>query len=139
MSADFLKHKDVTDKVLRCFFDVYNELGSGFLESVYERALCHALAEAGVSTAPQQELTVHFRGISVGSFRADLVVDGKVIVELKAVQSLEPIHEAQLINYLKATDCEVGLLLNFGQKPQFKRLTLSNNRKRNLAPTADAG
>ncbi len=123
------KHKEITEKIIKGFYEVYNELGSGFLESVYEHALSIVLIGYGLRVERQKEISVHFRGHVVGDFRADLIVDNKVIVELKAVRSLDPIHEAQLINYLKATDIEVGLLLNFGSKPQFKRLIYDNQRK----------
>ncbi len=123
------KYKEITEKIIKGFYEVYNELGSGFLESVYEHALSIVLIGYGLHVERQKEISVHFRGHVVGDFRADLIVDNKVIVELKAVRSLDPIHEAQLINYLKATDIEVGLLLNFGSKPQFKRLIYDNKRK----------
>ena len=135
MNADPIKHKDVTDKVLACFFEVYKELGPGFLESVYERALAVVLGQAGLSVAVQQEVTVYFRGGPVGAFRTDLIVADKVVVELKAAKTVEPAHEAQLLNYLRATEYEVGLLLNFGPRPQFKRLAFSNDRKRALPET----
>ncbi len=123
------KYKEITEKIIKGFYEVYNELGNGFLESVYEHALSIVLIGYGLHVERQKEISVHFRGHVVGDFRADLIVDNKVIVELKAVRSLDPIHEAQLINYLKATDIEVGLLLNFGSKPQFKRLIYDNQRK----------
>ena len=123
------KHKEITEKIIQGFYEVYNDLGNGFLESVYEHALSIVLIGYGLHVERQKEISVHFRGHVVGDFRADLIVDNRVIVELKAVRSLDPIHEAQLINYLKATDIEVGLLLNFGSKPQFKRLIYDNKRK----------
>lgn len=124
-----LKHKEITEKILQGFYEVYNELGSGFLESVYEHALSIVLAEYGLRIERQKEISVRFRGHIIGEFRADLIVNEKVIVELKAVLCIDPVHEAQLINYLKATDIEVGLLLNFGNKPQFKRFAYDNQRK----------
>lgn len=118
-------HSDLTRTIIGCAFDVSNELGPGFLESVYEKAMAIALSDAGLSAQTQAPIEVAFRGKSVGEFYADLLVDGKVIIELKAVPTpLAPIHEAQLINYLNATGVPVGLLINFGNpKIQFKRLT----------------
>ena len=123
------KHKEITEKILQGFYEIYNELGSGFLESVYEHALSIVLTGYGFHVERQKDISVYFRGHNIGEFRADLIVNEKVIVELKAVRSIDPVHEAQLINYLKATDIEVGLLLNFGNKPQFKRLIYDNKRK----------
>ena len=116
-----LKHKEVTDQILSAFYEVYNELGRGFLESVYENALTLLLREYGLSVKTQEELNVRFHGQLVGVFRADMIVEGKVLLELKAVRSLDAVHEAQLLNYLKATGIEIGLLLNFGNTPEFKR------------------
>jgi len=116
-----LKHKEVTDQILSGFYEVYNELGRGFLESVYENALTLLLKEYGLSVKTQEELNVRFHGQLVGVFRADMIVEGKVLLELKAVRSLDAVHEAQLLNYLKATGIEIGLLLNFGNTPEFKR------------------
>ena len=115
---------EITDAVIGCSFDVINELGAGFLESVYEKALLLALHQKGVSAEFQRPLKVLFRGVDVGNFFADLIIEGKVIVELKAVKTLLPEHQAQLINYLKATGIEVGLLINFGNpKLEYRRLT----------------
>ena len=116
-----LKHKEITDQILRGFYEVYNELGRGFLESAYENALAVVLRESGLSVETQQELIVRLHGQVVGNFRADIVVERKVLLELKAVRHLDAVHEAQLLNYLKATGIEVGLLLNFGDTPEFKR------------------
>jgi len=124
-----LKHKDITDKILKGFYEVYNELGSGFLESVYEKALSIVLKNYELSVESQKPINVYFRSNVVGEFRADILVNGKIIVELKAVKAIIPEHEAQLINYLKATDIEIGLLLNFGNQPEFKRIAYDNNRK----------
>ncbi len=125
-----LKHSEITEKIIKAFYEVYNELGSGFLESVYESALAIVLKDFGLMVECQKEIPVFFRGQSLGLFRADLVINNKVILELKAVKTLSPVHEAQLLNYLKATDIEVGLLINFGQKPSFKRFVFENSRKR---------
>lgn len=122
-------HSDLTRTIIGCAFDVQNEPGPGFLESVYEKALAIAIPEAGVRVQTQTAIEVRFRGQPVGQFYADLLVDEKVIVELKAVPSpLAPIHEAQLIDYLNATGVQVGLLMNFGQpKLQYRRLTRRAN------------
>ena len=122
-------HAGLTRIIIGCAFDVLNELGPGFLESVYEKAMVIALSDAGVPVQQQTAIDVFFRSKLVGEFYADLLVDGKVIVELKAVPSaLAPMHEAQLINYLNATGIPVGLLLNFGNpKLQYRRLTRSGD------------
>lgn len=123
MNADQqgLLHGELTDRVLRAFFDVYTQLGHGFLESVYEAALTIALNESGLKAERQVPISVRFRGHCIGEYRADLVVEDLLILEIKAQSALSPINEAQLLNYLKATGMQVGLLLNFGPKPQFKR------------------
>ncbi len=102
MNADRFKYKEITDIILRSFYEVYNELGDGFLESVYESALYIVLTGYGLCVERQKDISVFFRGEIIGDFKADLIVDKKVIVELKAVRTLDPAHEAQLINYLKA-------------------------------------
>lgn len=129
MNTDSFKYKEITDVILRSFYEVYNELGDGFLESVYENALYIALTGYGLCVERQKDISVFFRGNNIGDFKTDLIVNEKVIVELKAVRTLDPAHEAQLINYLKATNIEVGLLLNFGRKPEFKRFVYDNKRK----------
>jgi GxxExxY protein len=138
MKADHkdFKHRELTQKIIGVFYNVYNELGHGFLESVYENAMTLALGEAGLDARQQAPVTVYFRGQIVGDFRADLVVDNAVIVELKAAKSLDSTHEAQLLNYLRATDLEVGLLMNFGPKSEFKRLAFDNERKGRPQTTA---
>jgi GxxExxY protein len=125
-----LKHADLTDKILGVFYDVYNELGYGFLESVYEESLVIALREAGLAVDRQVPVPVCFRNHRVGEFRADLLVESKVFLELKSARVLEAAHEAQLLHYLKSTEIEVGLLLNFGSRPQFRRLLFDNERKK---------
>lgn len=127
-------HRDLTERIIGAFYDVYNELGFGFLESVYHRALVVALRGAGLEVEHEVKLPVYFRGEIVGEFEADILVERNVILELKAVDALGPAHEAQLLNYLKATAVEVGLLLNFGPKPRLKRLAFSNERKRSRPP-----
>lgn len=115
-------HAEITEAVIGCAFEVIKELGAGFLESVYEKALLLALTQKGLSAVSQQPLSVLFRGENVGEFFADIVVEQKVLVELKAVKSLIPEHQAQLINYLNASGIEVGLLINFGSpKLEVKR------------------
>ena len=122
MQSPKLKHEEITGAVIGCAFEVINELGAGFLESVYEKALLLALRQKGVSVNAQHPIKVEFRGESVGDFFADLLVERKVVVELKAAKSLLPEHEAQIINYLNATGIEVGLPINFGRpKLEYKR------------------
>jgi GxxExxY protein len=128
-TAAGLKFADLTEKIIGIFFDVYNELGYGFLECVYEESLIIALREAGLGVEQQIPIPVLFRGQKVGNFRVDIRVEGNVLLELKSARMLEPSHEAQLLHYLKATEIEVGLLLNFGRIPQFRRLVFDNERK----------
>lgn len=119
-----LIHKEITDKILRASFEVVNELGAGFVESVYEKALMIVLRQLGLNAESQVSIDVMFRGEPIGEFYADILVNGKVIIELKAVKTLVPEHQAQVINYLKATGIEVGMLINFGNpKLEYKRLT----------------
>ena len=125
-----LKHEALTEKIIRCFYDVYNEMGYGFLESVYEECMALALSEAGVHIARQVALPVYFRGRKVGDFRADIIVDKLILLELKSARSLESAHEAQLLHYLKSTEIEIGLLMNFGHRPQFRRFLFDNARKK---------
>ena len=125
-----LEHRELTEQIIGIFYEAYNELGSGFLESVYAKAMAVALREAGLTVEREKPIAVHFRGSVVGDFWADIVVNGRVICELKASPSIQSVYEAQLLNYLRASDMEVGLLLNFGPKPQFKRLAFSHARKR---------
>ena len=129
MNENIFKHTDITSSILRGYYEVYNELGHGFLESVYENALCVVLTEYGLSIERQKEISVYFRGSLVGSFTPDMIVDEKVIVEIKAAENLVPAHESLVINYLRATEIEVGLLLNFGKKPEIKRCAYDNQRK----------
>jgi GxxExxY protein len=124
-----MQHEALTERLIGLFYDVYNELGHGFLENVYHKAYVLALQQAGISFQEQHPVRIRFRGLDVGEFRADVVVESVVIVELKALQSLETAHERQLNNYLRATEIEVGLLFNFGPRAQFRRLILDNERK----------
>ena len=123
------KHGEITQRIIGVFFEVYNELGHGFLEPVYEKSLEVALNSMGIKVRRQIEVPVWFRSHQVGDFTADMLVNDCVLVELKAARALDSAHEAQLLNYLRATEIEVGLLLNFGLKPQFKRLIFDNPRK----------
>ncbi len=131
MSADKSKilHYDLTELILKSFYKVYNVLGYGFLEKVYENALKLELANVGLNPVSQKNIKVQYFGREVGDYYADIIVNDLVIIELKAAESLCEEHEAQLINYLKATDKEVGLLLNFGKKPEFKRKIFMNENK----------
>ena len=128
MNADF-KYAILTQKILGVYFEVYNELGTGFLESVYQKSLALALESAGLNVCSRIDIPVWFRGHQVGSFEGDLLVEKCVLLELKAARALDSTHQAQLLNYLRATDVEVGLLLNFGPKPEFKRVAYDNSRK----------
>jgi GxxExxY protein len=127
------KHVELTGKVIGAFLKVYNTLGYGFNEKAYENALAIELRKAGLKVATQQEIVVHYEGNIVGDYRADMVVNEVVILELKAARELAEEHEAQLLNYLKATTIEVGLLLNFGAKAEYKRKVYDNERKGSLS------
>lgn len=117
-----MDHEDLTEKIIGCAMQVHSTLGPGFLESVYEKALAHELAKAGLRTECQTPIRVTYDGIVVGDFCADLFVEDTVMVENKAVQSLHPVNEVQLVNYLTATCVDIGLLLNFGSdRLQFRR------------------
>jgi GxxExxY protein len=126
------KHSDVTDKIISCFYTVYNNLGYGFLEKVYTYSLALELEQMGVKVAPEAKIEVYYGRVVVGEYFADLVVADAVIVEVKAVRELVRDHEAQLLNYLKATPYEVGLLLNFGPKAEVQRKIFDNDRKGSL-------
>lgn len=127
-AASKLKHFAITQEIIGAFYDVYNELGHGFLESVYREAIAIALGERGLFVEREKTVRVMFRGEVIGVFRTDLLVNESVVVELKCARTIDSNHEAQLLNYLKATRYEVGLLLNFGAKAQFRRLILENAR-----------
>lgn len=131
-------HGDITALVIGGFYQVYNTLGYGFLESVYEKALKIELERQGVEIKRQWKLDVYYSNHLVGEFYADLVADRRVIIELKAAENLHPQHEAQLLNYLKASDIEVGLLLNFGRRPQFVRKLFTNDLKKHSLPGRNA-
>jgi len=127
--VDDLKHRDVTEQIIKAFYAVYHVLGYGFLENVYENALAIELRKMGLQVVQQAKIAVYYAGEVVGEYLTDLLVAGVVIVEIKAVRILAEEHEAQLLNYLRATPYEVGLLLNFGPKPSFKRRVYDNTRK----------
>lgn len=123
-------HKEITEKVISAFYKVYNSLGFGFLEKVYENAMRIELESISLDVKNQFPIKVFYDGYNVGDYYADLIINEKVIVELKAVDILNKEHECQLINYLKATEYEVGLLLNFGKEPEIKRRIFTNNLKK---------
>ena len=120
MGAKIL-YKDLSDKVIKCFYNVYDELGGGFLESVYEKSLMIELEDMGITGENQKSIDVYYKKKLVGEFRADIVVEEKILIEIKAVSRLLPLHEAQLLNYLKATGIRIGLLINFGERLEFRR------------------
>jgi len=124
-----LLHKELTNKIIKSFYNVHFALGYGFLEKVYENALAIELAELGFSFEQQKTIKVFYKSRPVGDYKADFIIDNKVILELKACESIAEEHEFQLINYLKATDIQVGLLLNFGKKAEFKRKIFTNTYK----------
>ena len=130
------KHWDLTEKIIACFFKVYNSLGYGFLEKVYENALTKELELAGLKVQRQHPITVYYHGDVIGEYFADLLVNELVIVEIKAIRAMLEEHEAQLLNYLKATRYEVGLLLNFGYEAKFKRKAFDNQNKGHLQWTS---
>lgn len=121
--------KDLTSSILKIFYNVYNELGYGFLERVYQNALFYELGASGFNVEAQKKIKVYYKEIEVGEYYADIVVNNLVILELKASEHMAEAYEFQLINYLKSTDIEVGLLLNFGKKPEFIRKVYQNYRK----------
>lgn len=125
-------HQELSSNIIFCFYKVYNTLGFGFLEKVYENALLIELTKSGLFVERQKPIKVHYEDKLVGEYFADLIVDNKIILELKAVESLIEEHELQLINYLKATDIELGLLLNFGKKPEVRRKIFSNNQRKSV-------
>jgi len=122
-------HAKLTEDIIGAFYHVYNTLGYGFLESVYQNALMVTLRKRGHSVEVRQPVQVRFEGVIVGQYFADLIVNRVVIIELKSVETLCEAHESQLLNYLRATEIEVDLLLNFGPKPQVKRKVFPNSRK----------
>lgn len=129
-----LLHSDLTDAILKTFYDVYNELGYGFLEKVYQNSMYIELVSRGFRVEAQKQIKVLYKGMEVGEYYADLVVNDLVILELKAADAIVKEFEWQLLNYLRGTDMEVGLLLNFGRKPEFARRVFENSRKIRIYP-----
>ena len=129
-----LLHKDLTDVIIKTFYEVYNELGYGFLEKVYQNSLFLELKNKGLDVVAQKKINVYYKGILVGDYHADIIVNDTIILELKATDYLIEEFENQLLNYLRSTNCEVGLLLNFGKKPEFKRKIFENKRKTIIDP-----
>jgi GxxExxY protein len=123
------KHKTLTAAIISIFYRIYNKLGYGFLEKVYENAMMYEFRKAEIPAISQSPIKVVYEDEVLGKYSADILVDDKVIVEIKAARKIAPEHKAQLLNYLKATDKEVGLLLNFGPKPEISRKVFDNNRK----------
>lgn len=130
LNKESFKHTELTERIIQAFYKVYNILGYGFLEKVYENAMFHELTSIGMNVKRQYPISVRYDGVEVGSYYADLVVEERVVLELKAAEQVCEEHECQLVNYLKATDIEVGLLLNFGKRPQVKRKVYSNSYQR---------
>ena len=124
------KYSELTEQIIGIFYEVYNELGAGFLEKVYEEAMALLFRERGILFEQQASIPVWFHGQKIGSYDADLVVDRVVLLELKACRALDSSHEAQLLHHLRSTKIEIGLLLNFGPRPQVKRLAFQNERKK---------
>jgi GxxExxY protein len=124
-----LLHEELTDAIIKTFYEVYNELGYGFLEKVYQNSLYLELKNKGYKVEAQKKISVYYKGTEVGEYYADLLVEDLIILELKAADCIVKDFENQILNYLRGTDCEVGLLLNFGKKPEFKRKIFENYRK----------
>ena len=124
-----MKHKELTEEIIKIFYKVYNTLGYGFLEKIYENAMMIEFRKSGIPAEELSPIEVTYEGEVVGGHTADIIVDNKVIIELKAAKKIAEDHHAQLLNYLKATDIEVGLLLNFGPKPEISRKVFDNHRK----------
>ena len=131
-----MKHEALSEQVIGVFYTIYNELGHGFLESIYQKAFSVVLAEKSIPFQEQTPIEVVYHGVSLGDFKADLIAGSRVLIELKAVKALEEAHERQVLNYLKSTNLEVALLLNFGPRPQVRRLVLDNDLKAARAAAA---
>ncbi|NMH25154.1 GxxExxY protein [Flavobacterium solisilvae] len=123
-------HQELTKSIIGIYYDVYNELGYGFLEKVYHNAMIIELKKRGFEIENQKKINVFYKKEIVGEYIPDIIVNNKVILELKTVEYLLDIHENQILNYLKATDCEVGIVLNFGKDPQFTRKIFTNDLKK---------
>ena len=124
-----MKYEKITEKIIKAFYNVYNSLGYGFLEKVYENALLIELRKLGLKCKRQVPIKVFYENQIIGEYIADILVENKIIIELKAIKQLTKQDEAQLLNYLSSTEIEVGLLFNFGEKPEFKRKIFDNERK----------
>ena len=123
-------YQELSNKVIKAFYNVYNLLGYGFLEKVYENALIFELKSLNLNAEQQKKIQVHYKDIIAGEYFADILVENSIIIELKAAENICEEHIAQLTNYLKATDIELGLLFNFGKKPEFKRIIFTNDKKK---------
>lgn len=128
-----LLHSEITSEIIKAFYKVYNTLGYGFLEKVYENAIAYELKANSIYVQNQLPIKVFYSGREVGEYFADIVVENKVIVEIKTAISIDKAHEAQLLNYLKATEMEVGLILNFGQKAEYRRKVFANQKKDSIS------
>ena len=124
------KHQELTGEIIKAAQNVHNALGYGFLEKVYHNAMVLELRKSGFDIESQKPISVYYDGQTIGEYFADIIIAGKVIVEIKAVQAINPVHEAQLVNYLKATNIDVGLLLNFGKSLKVKRKIFETARQR---------
>lgn len=133
-----IEEEELTGRIINVFYKVYNALGYGFLERVYQNAMVIELASQGLVVETEKTISVFYNGRLVGSFAADLIVEDKVILELKAKETIADAHVAQLTNYLRSTHLEVGLLLNFGRRPEFKRRYFPNSNK-NTSDGSDPG
>lgn len=125
-------HQELSNQIIKAYYEVYNELGYGFLEKVYENSMVYVLKNYGLHGSRQVPIKVFFRKQDVGLYFADIIIENKIILELKAADALCIEHEVQLMNYLRATDIELGFLFNFGMKPQFKRLIFENQYKKSV-------
>jgi GxxExxY protein len=123
-------HKSLSDSILKIYYEVYNELGYGFLEKVYQNAMYFELKSQGFKVEAQKQIKVYYKSQMVGEYFADIIVEDLITLELKACECLMDEYQAQLLNYLKATKVEIGMLLNFGTEPEFKRLIYTNDRKK---------
>ena len=127
-----LLHQDLSKKIIDIYYKVYNELGYGFLERVYQNAMYYELKSQGFTCETEKQIVVYYEGVMVGDYRSDIVVENKILLEIKAAETLVYAHEIQLINYLRCTEIEVGLLLNFGKEAKFVRKMYTNDRKKHL-------
>ena len=132
-----LLHKELTDKILKAFYEVYNQLNYGFREKIYQKSLAYELRQLGLVAEEEKPISVYYKGLLMGEYRADFVVEGKIILELKAQSTIKDPHEAQLLHYLRAMPIEVGLVLNFGIKPEFVRKVYDNSRKKFNLPKSE--